>query len=452
MWPSRTIAFFIGFWTLCALALSNPIFGIVNYVLVYQMNPTNTWWGRPLADLGVRFSLLAAATTLLGMVFGRKHVPSIRPVVSIWEIGVLALVLLAALGLAIGYEYGPHTLTVFEKLWKMMLFVVVIGRLVTTRLNIRLFLWSLVVGTLYIGYDAYTAPPSSFWLGRLEAIGGPDFATTSGTGAHLSAMLPLVGVAFLIAPTWKLRALAAISGGLAVNTIIMCRTRSAFIGLLAGGLIAILAAPRARRYRIHLMIGVAAVLAFSLADEHFITRMKTLTDPKLVEHDPAAATRLRVWQLAEEIIADHPMGVGPGNFTRIIGEYQKEHYKRSSHNTVVVCFSELGIIGGVVLLLMVLGSLAYLFINARLADRCDNPIETKMMVYGSLISVVTYFVTGLGTERFYCESFWWVMVLPLCINRMVRREMLDSAEAMLPVLSDNDSEEVSAFGRVDPSY
>ena len=452
MWPSRTIAFFISFWVLCALALTNPIFGIVNYVLVYQMNPTNTWWGRPLSDIGIRFSMLAAATTILGLAIGRKHVPSIRPIVSPWEIGVFLLVALGALGLAIGYEYGPHTVTVFEKLWKMMLFVIVIGRIATTRPNVKIFLWSLVIGTLYIAYDAYTAPPSSFWLGRLESIGGPDFATTSGTGAHLSAMLPLIGVVFLITPSWKLRALAAVTGALAVNAIIMCRTRSAFIGLAAGAVIAVLAAPKARRYRIHLMIGVGSVLAFSMADEHFITRMKTLTDPNLIENDPAAATRVRIWQLAAEIIADHPMGVGPGNFTRIIGDYQKDHYKRSSHNTVVVCLTELGVIGGIVLMLMVVGSMGYLYKTARLAERSDAPLETKMMVYGSLIAVVTYFVTGLGTERFYCESYWWVMVLPMCLNRMVRREVFESATELLPVTPNDDHEELPALGYADPSY
>ena len=59
MWPLRSIAYFIFFWVTCAASLINPIWGVVNYILVYQANPTVTWWGKPITDLGLRFSLIA---------------------------------------------------------------------------------------------------------------------------------------------------------------------------------------------------------------------------------------------------------------------------------------------------------------------------------------------------------------------------------------------------------
>jgi len=79
----------------------------------------------------------------------------------------------------------------------VLLFTLVLGRLAASRKNFHIVLWTLVAGSLYIGYDAYTAPARSFVLGRLERIGGPDFSTTSGAAAHLAAMLPLIGAAFL---------------------------------------------------------------------------------------------------------------------------------------------------------------------------------------------------------------------------------------------------------------
>ena len=42
--------------------------------------------------------------------------------------------------------------------------------------------------------------------------------------------------------------------------------------------------------------------------------------------------------------------------------------------------------------------------------------------------MVTYFVTSLGTQRFYCESFWWVLVLPLALHRLVVAEIRAKAE------------------------
>ncbi len=449
MWPLKTTLYFVLFWVACAMALVNPIWGLVNYMMTYQVNPGNAWWGIPLQNLGMRFSMLAAVFTVLGLFFGRKRVPSVRPVISFWEVGVVVLLVFAGVNLIIGYGYNMWSAYAFEKFWKMLLFVVILGRLATTRHNLRLVLWTLVAGSLYVGYDAFSAPRSAFWLGRLERIGGPDFYTTSGTAAHCAAMLPLIGIAFLISKHWKWRALAAVSGAFTFNAIILCRTRSAFIGLVCGVLAAFLAAPRVRRWRIHGLLLASGLVAFSLTDNHFWDRMSTLTDRDLLATDAAAVARSEIWVVSVRIIRDHPLGIGPGNFPRVIGTYDPRFYKRSAHNTVIVCFTELGIQGGVVFLLMVIGSLEMLRRSAMLAEATENPVETKLIAYGLLTAFITYFVTGLGTERFYCESFWWVLAMPLCLHRLVVREV--AASVPVPELIDRKSileEDFVSWGRL----
>ena len=448
MWPLKTILYFVLFWGACLMALVNPIWGVLNYVMVYQMHPKWTWWGAPLAALGMRFSLIAAIFTILGLLTGRKHVPQIKPFVSLWEVGVLILVASGGLNLIIGHGYNTDSAYAFEKLWKMLLFVLILGRLATTRENLKLVTWALVAGSLYVGYDACTAPASAFYLGRLEMIGGPDFSTTSGLAAHLSAVLPIIGAAFLIARKWRWRIFAAVAGALSCNTIILCRTRSAFIGLVGGVLAAVLMAPRARRYRIHCLLIAGAAVTFALTDDHFWNRMGTLTDREALAQDTATVGRSEIWLLSLRVLADNPQGVGPGNFPRVIGSYNPRYYKRSTHNTLLVCFTEFGIHGGIVFLLMVAGSLRFLFLSNRLADSTKHPIETKLLTYGFFVAFITYFVTGLGTERFYCESFWWILVLPLCLYRVVLREATAGVEvpelAKIPYLSEKDA----VFGRL----
>jgi hypothetical protein len=39
----------------------------------------------------------------------------------------------------------------------------------------------------------------------------------------------------------------------------------------------------------------------------------------------------------------------------------------------------------------------------------------------------------LGTERFLCESFWWILVLQLCLFRMATAEARQNVEE--PVLA-----------------
>lgn len=444
MWPLKTILCFGLFWFGCFAALVNPIWGVANYMMVYQANPAETWWGAPLAESGMRFSMLAAAFTLVGVVTGRKYTPRVTPVLSLWEVGLVLIVACGGITLLVGYGVHTWSLFAFEKLWKSLLFVFVLGRLATTRVNLKIVLWILVIGSLYVGWDAFTAPSSAFWMGRLELIGGPDFVSSSGTAAHLSAMLPLIGVAFLIARRWRWRLLAAAAGAFALNAIILCRTRSAFIGLLCGLMAAAVMAPRAKRFRIHLLLALGVVAAINLTDEYFWARISTLTDRQTLEQDPATVNRVELWGHAAALLADWPQGVGPGNFRRAIGQYDPKYYNRSAHNTLIICFTELGVAGGIIFVSLLLGSVYFIVQIARLADRSEDPTETRLLAYGFLISMTTYFVTGLGTERFYCESFWWVLVLPMCLYRVVfgearaaapvplRSEVNDDSDALIP--------------------
>jgi len=448
MWPLRTIAYFILFWVGCAMAIVNPIYGVVTYMMVYQANPTVTWWGLPLTQIGMRFSLFAASATMLGLIFGRRRVPDVHPALSLWEMGVIGLVLIAAFNLMIGIGIFSSTTHTFNKFWKVILFVLVLTRMASTRKNFRIVLWALVVGSFYLGYDAYTAPPTAFVQGRLDRVGGPDFSTTSGAAAHMVAMLPIIGAVFLTSQRWSSKVFAAVAGALTVNAVILCRTRSAFLGIAVGTLAAILLVPKAKRYRVYLLLVLGGVAAYSLTDQYFWDRMATLSSRETLEQDMAAVSRKEIWQSAKEMLADYPLGVGPGNFTRKIGDYNPEHRWRATHNSIVACFTELGVQGGVLFLLILAGSVRLLQKSKRLAYRTDQPGETLIFSYALFVAVITYVVTALGTQRLYCESFWWVLALPLCLYRSAAREVFRPAEVPLLVEQAEASEMDSLpFGR-----
>lgn len=420
MWPIKTILFTLLFSTLCAASLFNPAFGVMNYVLIYQVDPQSAWWGVPLRDLGLRFSLYAAIFTLAGYLLSQRPRQAGPARGQYWELGLLALVVIAYTSILTGVGYNAEMAARLDKFWKMMLFVFVMGRLISTRRELTLLLWTFVIGTLYLGREAFIAPPSRFHLGRLNDIGGPDFQFSSGFAVHLAAVLPLVGAAFLVSKRWYLKLTAMVTGAFGFNAMVLCRTRSAFVGLAAGAAVAALMAPKPRRFQILLTLGVCAAGAFTLTDPGFWDRMLTITDPQTRETDTAIVTRLDVWQVGLRMVADHPLGVGAGNFERMTRAYY--HERRAAHNTFLNCVAELGIPAGVIFLAMLASSFERLRRTMKRARAAPHAPELLYIGYGLFVSLVTYVVAGFFTERFYTESFWWVLTLPLCLQKAVDAE------------------------------
>jgi O-antigen ligase len=437
------MTFFAGFVLMCALSLANPLFGIINYIMIYQVNPTTSWWGRPMTELGIRFSMTAAVFLFFGMAVNWGRLNRVRPLICLWQLLLILLVGIAALSRLTGVEVTDWpTEVMIEKFAKLAVFVLCLTHLVSDRQSFNVLLWTLVVGSLVLGYDAYTAPPDEFLRGRLSAVGGPDFRASSGLAAHMAAMLPLIGVALMATRNWKWRILALVAGAFSVNTIILCRTRSAFVALIVGAIAAVLLAPQARRFRIYMAILIAAISSNALTDQYFWMRMETLQDKEYLAKDEAATLRKRVWAAGMVMIADRPQGVGCGNFTRVIGRYDPEVKYRASHNTFLVCCAELGVHGALIFLLIILVTIGQLRECKRMAARSRDPPGTVLMVYGITLSMIIYFAAGLFTERFYVESFWWVMAMPTCLVRAVRREIAE--DALVPELA---ATPVTAYAR-----
>jgi len=421
MWPIKTILYALYFVAMCLWSLINPIVGVMNYMLVYQVEPQANWWGLPFRDLGIRFSLLAASFLVVGIALGKKPLPQRRATGYLWEVGVVAIVVLAFSGAANATMYTGQTRASLDKLWKLMVFILILGRLVTTRRNLRWMIWAIVIGTLYLGYQGYDSPSSRFVLGRLNDLGGADFRESSGLAVHIAAMLPLVGIAFMITRRWGIRLIALAAGAFGIDTLILCRTRSAFLGLIAGISVAAFVAPRGRRARIYVLLLLCGGIGYSLTDRYFWDRMMTITDVKSYDNDQAIVMRREVWHAGIAMIQDHPFGVGAGNFSRRISNYIGQ--PRSAHNSFLNCAAELGLHTFLIFLLMVISGFWRLRFAMRNAHLLKNPMEIKIVAYGFLVSIVTYVVAGCFTARFYAESFWWVLTFPLCLERTVAAEL-----------------------------
>jgi len=408
----------------CGVSLYNPLVGAAAYMMIYQLSPEAQWWGKPLMGLGIRYSLWAAMAMVAGMItqLGTRRSRSLRPMFALWEILTVVIVLIAVAGYLVHEVVYPVQTVIMDKFWKMLFFVLCFTRLVTTRRHLLVVAWVLVVGSLLLGHKAYDTPASEFVSGRLTSVGGPDFCDSSGFAAHMAAMLPLIGATFLVTRRWWLRLIPMIAGAFTVNAIILCRTRSAFVALIVGAATAVVMAPRSWRWKMYPLVIVGAVGAYSLMDDYFVNRMRTMQTAEQRENDAAITLRHDIWRAGIQMIRDNPLGIGIGNFTRRIGEWDPLVRWRSAHNTFLVCAAELGIPGLIVFVLLVGLSLGQLHLVYRAADATHDPAGMRMWVYASLLSMVMYMTAGQFTEKFYSESLWWVLALPTCLRRIALGE------------------------------
>lgn len=433
--PLRSIAFLILFFTSTAGSLVNPMIGVLAYVAIYHIFPETTWWGRALRPLGIRYSFVVGLCVLISAILNSGRLRFGRNFFHPVEIGVLLVFLAMILSTAIGGgAWVTKTELLLDKMSKVVLFALVISHVAVTRQRLWQLTVLLVAMTLYLGHTATYAPPGAFNQNRLDGIGGPDFRESAGLAIHLFALMPFVAIVFR-QRSWKLKMLAFFAGAYGMNGILLCRARSALLGGIAAGLMALWYVPRRSRGWVVCILLVGACGGMKLSDQSFWERMSTMFS-SAEERDASAAGRLEIWKASWAMIKDNPFGVGIGEFHLHIGDYGGPTvYKRDAHNTYVLCAGELGLPGFMAYVGTILvGWMALNKASRRLRAEVADRQMLELFVFASRLSIVVYVVSGLFVSRLYTEGAWWFLLLPACISRAVENEVRDQALAPSPVL------------------
>jgi len=443
--PVRTLLFALAFVACCVGSLVSPIWGLLGYVAHYCIGPERQWWEAPLSRFGIRYSLTLAAATMVGIVahwgklrYGKTFLTGQEKLLFLFLVLVWASTLLG------GPTEGRYT-TVDPpsiKLAKVFIFCLMLTHVVTDLKDLNRLYWVLTLGTLILGLEAYNTPRRAFQAGRLETIGGPDFQHSNVLAAHMVAMLPLIGAQFLRS-RWIGKVITVLAGAFAVNTVVLTRTRGAVVGV-AGAVIAALALSPGK-HRAKIIAGVAAALVggFFLVDPGFLNRAGTLQRSQ-EEMDVSARSRLEIWKGSLQLLKDHPLGVGAGNFHQNIGRYVPEMAGRDAHNTFVRCYSELGVQGITVLGVLVLNAIYML--RKVIRDSAGLPKaqhdSLSLAGYGLAVSIVAMLCCGLTSTVLYTEAMWWLLAMPVCLWRALENLKAPEVELATAAKSAKDM-----FGR-----
>lgn len=428
---SLTVLFVYTVFAACFLgAIWRPILGVVGYLAVYMLYNRDVWWGFEVSRTILRPSYMAVLFLVAGCVLHAKDLN--------WKISRREKELYLFLGVAwlvsLAFGVGMHeeSWNYLEKLTKIFAFLFLLIRVVHSVRDYKTVMWTLILGGVFLAQQAHVI--GRFASGRLNNIGGIDFNEANGFASFLAFCVVMLG--FWLLKTKMLQRILAVLGiALMLNAIIMTQSRAVFMGMALATPFVFLRTPVIHRKKILLYAALGIVLFLSLSDIKFLERMQTIKEQaELFRYQDSVAeeqlSRIDFWRASVRMFRDHPLGVGVKNFEKLVPFYDPRNTGMDAHNTYVLCYSELGIIGIVLFGVIIIEALLQLRRIRRLAfsTRIQDEIVMLGMALGTIY--VIYLLGSMMTHSYlYTEFMWILLALPICLENAVRREIEDGAEA-----------------------
>jgi putative inorganic carbon (hco3(-)) transporter len=232
---------------------------------------------------------------------------------------------------------------------------------------------------------------------------------------------------------WRLRAVALCTTPFIINTLILCNSRGAMVGVAVAVVAAFFLVGSGRRLRM-IGAGVATLaIGFYLADPQFIARQQTTTEAT----DNSSQERLTTWKGGARLVKDRPFGSGGRGFHALSPIYIPDVVEahggdpRAPHNTYVMVASEWGVLG----LICYLGLYASTFrmlgqIKKRARDATDRFHYWR--AFALQLSLIAYMACSMFTDRLYGEAGYWMIGLAYALYRIQATEQASEATATAP--------------------
>lgn len=190
------------------------------------------------------------------------------------------------------------------------------------------------------------------------------------------------------------------------TNLILTGSRNAIIGIMIGVVILAIV------YSFRLFMLMVLLGGISIFIPVIRTRLMAITDKTQNE------SRMYLWEIAKRMIKDHPLfGVGNGNYVSLYDKYTDIYpqfkfygYKRfPCHNSYLKIESELGIIGGISFIGILIASL----IQVKKFISTTQDEFYKFFYTGFLASMISFYVMNLSDNLFFVPkttSYFWILL------------------------------------------
>jgi O-antigen ligase len=343
---------------------------------------------------------------------------------------------------------------------KMLVVFVLMMNTLTTPKRLERLTWLMLLCIGYIaarGVFDYVRGVNLIEGNRLAGAVGGIFGNPNDLALNMVAFLPLA-VVIALAPrnaAWR-RLTAALIVVLMTATIVFTKSRGGLLGLAVMLLVLLMLAGKIRRgFSVVAVIAVVAATPFLPAT--FVNRMTTIFDEKADRREFTGSRESRVILMQEGINAfvERPLtGVGAGQFQNYNPAGRKEKW-RETHNALIQTAAELGIVGVLTFMFLIVRAALAASSTRRLllrprrrrgADAGESSLTDgdRQYLYGHAVAMTAglagWFVCAMFASVAYNWTFYYLLALTVAARELTR----DRLAAVTAAAHRNDIKRPSA--------
>lgn len=334
------------------------------------------------------------------------------------------------------------------RLWFVVVLYFMVGKLLTEQLDIKKYIWLYMLpmaAVIVITVVKHAGHNFSEEVGHW--IMWPFFKDHTSYGAVIAFLIP-PAIAMLLHSKlngWVKTATNLVFVILVVG-LIFSYTRAAWLSLVISAVVWVFMLLRVR-FKLLLAASVALLIGFFAVQDQLIIMLEKnnqdssdnftehITSMTNISSDASNLERLNRWGCAIRMFADKPVfGFGPGTYMFQYAPFQVSNEKTiistnlgdagNAHSEYLGPLSEMGLIGGLSMLLLFLMVSQYAFnLYFRLPDKDD-----RIMVLGIYLGLLSYFVHGLlnnflDTDKVSCLFWPFIVYLVIMDNKFPKAKL-----------------------------
>lgn len=416
------------------MILRNPFVGIYLYFLYNFLRP----YDFIPALIPLRLTLVIELMTLIswatrGMITQFRLKWNNFSWLLMGFVGVIGITIVTAMNNRAAYN-------VFEDMAVVFVMYLLATNIVDTNARLRKIIWVLLWVHFYFAMrGVYNYAVLHTIVGGMQTSGQVgsgflgdenDFALT------LNVMIPF---AFFMAEYSRTRIKKALCLFFLVSYVfgvVVSFSRGGWVGLIA--VLAFCLFNSRRKLVSFSYAAILGLILYAAAPSSYWQEMGTITDVS----EATAVSRLRYWQTAVSMFADHPLvGVGAGNGGFRMPEYIVDldnpgrEWGRAFHGTLPQVLAELGAAGTVLYLMMLfwVGSSLLAIKRSRVDPEGDG--FTWLITNSVIGAVIGYFTCATFLSTLYYPHLWTLYIMAVIVGYCAYRKVTPGTQTKAVVIT-----------------